>query len=178
MATELDFCRHLLQKFLGFWNSNKAPYLEVFLQPVDEVRDNAPGYYETVPEPMDLATMGTKLTNGLYVDASAFKADFDLIITNCHLYNVDDKAFVKKHADRLERELEWEWSGMTKWMTAERRRLSQAVPAPPPAALATASTTTTVAATTSAAAAAASAAPMAPNASTSGSERYVLWSPT
>jgi transcription initiation factor TFIID subunit 2 len=164
MATELDFCRHLLQKFLGFWNSNKAPYLEVFLQPVDEVRDNAPGYYETVPEPMDLATMGTKLANGLYVDASAFKADFDLIITNCHLYNVDDKAFVKKHADRLERELEWEWSDMAKWMTTERRRLRQVVPAPPPA-LATASTTTT---------AAAAAAPMAPNASTSGSERYVL----
>ena len=113
---------------------------------------------------MDLATMGNKLTNGLYVDASAFKADFDLIIANCHLYNVDDKAFVKKHADRLERELEWEWSDMAKWMTTERRRLRQVVPAPPPA-LATASTTTT---------AAAAAAPMAPNASTSGSERYVL----
>jgi transcription initiation factor TFIID subunit 2 len=170
MATELDFCRHLLQKFLGFWNSNKAPYLEVFLQPVNEVRDNAPGYYETVPEPMDLATMGTKLTNGLYVDASAFKADFDLIITNCHLYNVGDQDFVKKHADRLERELEWEWSDMAKWMTTERRRLRQGVPVPPPA-LATASTTTTVAATTSATAAAA---PTAPSASTSGSERYVL----
>jgi hypothetical protein len=173
MATELDFCRYLLQKFLGFWNSSRAPYLGVFLQPVDEVQDDAPGYYGAVKQPMDLATMGTKLTNGLYVDAAAFKADFDRIVTNCRLYNVGDQDFVKKHADRLERELEWEWSGMTKWMTAERRRTRQAALVPPPA-LATASTTTTSVATTSVAAAPS----MAPSASDSGSGRYVSRFPT
>lgn len=110
---------------------------------------------------MDLDTIGDKLRNGLYANATASKADFDLMINNCRRYDVGDQDFVKKHGDRLVKEFNWEWSDMAKWMTMERRRLRQAVPAPPPT-LATASTT------------AATAAPMALSASTSGSERYVL----
>jgi hypothetical protein len=69
MASELEFCRHLLTKFEAFWQSNKAPYLGPFRQLVDEVHDNVPEYYNTVDEPMDLALMSVKLTNGLYGNA-------------------------------------------------------------------------------------------------------------
>jgi hypothetical protein len=65
MASELDFCRHLLTKFEAFWTHDKALYLGPFRQPVNEVRDNAPGYYTTVRSPMDFSLMDVKLTNGL-----------------------------------------------------------------------------------------------------------------
>jgi hypothetical protein len=168
MATELDFCRHLLDKFDAFWESNKAPFLEVFLQPVDEVNDMAPGYNAMIDEPMDLSTMDTKLTNGLYADAQAFKADFDLMMANCRLYNAGNEAFVRRYPDRFERDFEWEWREMGRWMTAERRRLRTAATAP---------TTAPVIAPTAPTAPTAASAPAsapAPSASSSGSERYVI----
>jgi hypothetical protein len=175
MATELDFCRYLLDKFHAFWESNKAPYLEPFLQPVDEVNDFAPGYYTTVEQPMDLSTMRTKLTNGLYADAAAFEADFVLMMQACRLYNAGNEAFVRKSADRFEKDFEWEWSGMGKWMTAERRKLRTAAAAPTtthttaPATAPTAPTAPTATITPAVAAPA-----PAPSASSSGSERYVF----
>ncbi|KAH0365825.1 hypothetical protein KCU65_g5860, partial [Aureobasidium melanogenum] len=125
MATELDFCVHLLKKFLKFWETNKTPYLEIFLDPVDEVDDNAPGYYTTITSPIDLATMATKLNNGAYSDAQAFKKDFDLMIKNCHDYNGGNPDFIKKYADRFVKEFEWEWSEMGRWMSTTRRKLAR-----------------------------------------------------
>jgi transcription initiation factor TFIID subunit 2 len=171
MATELDFCRYLLDKFHAFWESNKAPYLEPFLQPVDEVNDFAPGYYAMVRQPIDLSTMRIKLTNGLYADAAAFEADFVLMMKACRLYNAGNEAFVRKYADRFEKDFEWEWSGMGKWITAERRKLRAAAAAP---------TTTHTTAPTAPTAPTATIAPgvaapaPAPSASSSGSERYVI----
>lgn len=115
-----------MQKFLGFLRQGKAPFLGVFLDPVDEVEDDAPGYYGIIKKPMDLTTMNDKLSNGLYANAAAFKADFDRIIKNCRKYNAGNKAFVKAHGDRLERELEWEWAYMGEWLAKERRRARQA----------------------------------------------------
>lgn len=153
MATELDFCTHLLEKFLKFWDTNKAPYLEIFLDPVDEVEDNAPGYYTIIDSPMDLATMATKLENGDYTNAQGFKVDFDRMIQNCRDYNIENPDFVKKYADRFAREFEWEWREMRKWMSTKRRKLAREA-----AARASASSATT----------------NGPNASTSGNERCVL----
>ncbi|CAD0098795.1 unnamed protein product [Aureobasidium mustum] len=68
MATELDFCRSLLEKFLKFYDANKAPYIEIFLEPVDEIADDAPGYYTKIKRPMDITTMATNLNNGAYID--------------------------------------------------------------------------------------------------------------
>ncbi|KAG9586990.1 hypothetical protein KCU77_g4315, partial [Aureobasidium melanogenum] len=152
MATELDFCIHLLEKFLKFWETNKAPYLEIFLDPVDEVEDHAPGYYAEISRPMDLSTMATKLVNRAYTDALAFKADFNLMIQNCRDYNSEDPNFIKKYADRFVKEFEWEWSEMRKWQTTERRKLAREA-----AAQASAPSVTTA----------------APATSTSGNERYV-----
>jgi transcription initiation factor TFIID subunit 2 len=183
MASELDFCRHLLTKFEAFWINNKAPYLGPFRRPVDEVRDNAPDYYTTVKSAMDLSLMDVKLNNGLYSDARAFKADFDLMMANCRLYNAGNGAFVRRFADRFERDFEWEFSEMRKWMTAERRKLRAITTA---ATTATATNTAPNAPTTAAITAPASAPTTAPNAvsapaaapapsvSSSGSERYVI----
>ncbi|KAG9567650.1 hypothetical protein KCU71_g3481, partial [Aureobasidium melanogenum] len=145
MSTELDFCVHLLVKFRKFWETNKAPYLEIFLDPVDEVEDHAPGYYAEIGRPMDLATMDTKLGNGAYADALAFKADFDLMIQNCRTYNKDNPEIRKKYADRFAREFEWEWSEMGRWMSTRRRKLAReaAAPASAPSATAAAPTTST-----------------------------------
>lgn len=171
MATELDFCNYLLQKLLGFEREGKAPFLEVFLQPVDEVAHNAPGYYRTITKPMDLDTMATKLRNGRYIDAAAFKADFDQIIENCRVYNHDNKAFVNAHADRLEKEIEWEWQFMGKWLSKERRRAGQAGTVLAPTA---APAIATSAPAPSATVTAGTAPTNAVSASTSGEERYVI----
>lgn len=125
MASELDFCVHLLEKFLKFWETNKAPYLEIFLDPVDEVEDHAPGYYAMISSPMDLATMATKLEAGSYADAQAFKKDFYLMIQNCKTYNQASPDFIKKYADRFVKEFEWECSEMGKWMSTTRRKLAR-----------------------------------------------------
>ncbi|KAH0376691.1 hypothetical protein KCU92_g9672, partial [Aureobasidium melanogenum] len=142
MTTELDFCVHLLVKFRKFWETNKAPYLEIFLDPVDEVEDHAPGYYAQIGRPMDLATMDTKLGNGAYADALAFKADFDLMIQNCRDYNKDPN-FIKKYADRFVKEFDWEWSEMGRWMSTERRKLAREAAAPVSAPSATTAAPTT-----------------------------------
>jgi len=180
MATELDFCNHLLQKLLGFERDGKAPFLRAFLQPVDEVENNAPDYYSTIKDPMDLDTMATKLANGLYADAAAFKADFDLIVSNCRLYNHDDKAFIEKYADRLERQIRWEWKDMGDWLAKERRRARQAgtVLAPmattAPTIAASAPTAAPTITTTAPAPSSVAASINGASASTSGAERYVM----
>jgi transcription initiation factor TFIID subunit 2 len=180
MATELDFCRYLWNKFEAFWDNDKAPYLGPFRQPVNEVRDNAPDYYTTVKSPMDLSLMDVKLTNGLYADARAYKADFDLMMANCRLYNADNHAFITRFADRFERDFEWEFSEMNKWMTTERRKLRAITAATATAATIAAPSAPTTAATTAPPpttapnAVPAPAAAPAPSVSSSDSERYVI----
>jgi hypothetical protein len=165
MATELGFCLHLLQKFTAFWQNNKAPYIEPFLQPVNEANDNAPGYYAQIRQPMDISTMRARFNNGLYTDAAAFKTDFVLMIDNCRAYNKDNQAFVKRYADRFVREFDWEWDLMCEWLAKESRRLRTAAPAPGP--MVSAPTAAPIAASAPASA-------PAPSASSSGSERYVI----
>lgn len=54
----------------------------------------APGYSETVTNPMDFGTMRKKTQNGVYGSgssaAAALYADFLLVFDNCRLYNTDD----------------------------------------------------------------------------------------
>jgi transcription initiation factor TFIID subunit 2 len=176
MATELDFCRYLWNKFEAFWDKGKAPYLEPFRQPVDEVRDNAPDYYTTIRTPVDLRLMDVKLRNGLYADARAYKADFERMMANCRLYNVKDPAFIRTYADRFERDFEWEFREMNKWMTTKRRELRATTTAATtiaPNAPTTAATTAPAPTTAPNAVSAPTAAP-APSVSSSDSERYVI----
>ncbi|KAJ3115129.1 hypothetical protein HDU96_001141 [Phlyctochytrium bullatum] len=57
----------------------------IFLDPVD--RAMYPDYYEKIRHPMDLKTMLSKATEGLYTSFPQLEADFRLMITNCLTYN-------------------------------------------------------------------------------------------
>lgn len=144
MASELAFCLHLVDKYLGLWLKGRADFVGPFREAVNEVQDNAPGYYAIISEPMDLDTMRNKLTSGLYVDAQAFKADFNTMINNCHTYNHErDPEFVKQYADRFVKELDWDWKDMGRWMSTKRRELARQAAAPAPSAPAAAPITGT-----------------------------------
>lgn len=59
-----------------------------FIDPVEE--DYAPNYYSVVRKPMDLQRMEDKLDAGEYQTFKRFRADFQLIVENCQLYNGKD----------------------------------------------------------------------------------------
>ncbi|KAG9747719.1 hypothetical protein KCU73_g7277, partial [Aureobasidium melanogenum] len=146
MASELDFCLHLVDKYLGLWFKGRANFVGPFREPVDEVQDNAPGYYTEIKSPMDLATMRNKLASGLYTDAQGFKADSNTMIKACRDYNNENNPeFVKQYADRFVKELDWDWREMGRWMSTKRRKLVReaAAPASAPSATTDASTTGT-----------------------------------
>ena len=74
----------------------------VFAEPVSE--EEAPGYFEVVSDPMDLATMKLRVENGDYGEgskaASKLYKDFLLMFENCAAYN-DDEGEVLEEAARL-----------------------------------------------------------------------------
>lgn len=47
-------------------------------------------YFEIIKNPIDLNTMGIKLSQGMYKDRFAFEADFRLMIRNAKTYNSPD----------------------------------------------------------------------------------------
>lgn len=63
------------------------PLSALFMNPVDPVRDDAPGYYEKVKNPITLPEVKKKLTDNLYKSTYDWKNDIDLIWSNAILYN-------------------------------------------------------------------------------------------
>lgn len=58
-----------------------------FSMPVDAEKLNVPTYYEVVENPMDLQTMEKKLHNSEYKSPKSVLDDFNLILSNCILFN-------------------------------------------------------------------------------------------
>lgn len=58
-----------------------------FSMPVDAEKLNVPTYYEIVKNPMDLQTMEKKLHNSEYKSPKEVLDDFNLILSNCILFN-------------------------------------------------------------------------------------------
>jgi hypothetical protein len=54
---------------------------------VDPVALDLPDYWEVVKRPMDLGTIGDKLSSGQYAKVSQFLDDLELVWSNCLLYN-------------------------------------------------------------------------------------------
>lgn len=96
---DLKACRTALQKLKSSKHSN------LFLQPVDPVRDRAPkyvctrypfhtqtdghnSYFEIIKNPMDISAMTAKLEAGMYKERFGFEADFRLMIRNAKTYNM------------------------------------------------------------------------------------------
>ncbi|CAN6674517.1 bromodomain-containing factor 1 [Trichomonascus vanleenenianus] len=61
-----------------------------FLQPVDAVKLNVPTYYELIKTPMDLSKIDKKLQAEEYQSVDEFRADMDLIVSNCVYFNGPD----------------------------------------------------------------------------------------
>ena len=85
-----------------------------FLKPVDPVNDNAPNYLDVVKNPMDFNTITDKLASRVYEKVSEFKADMELVFTNCKLYNKMEDNIVRQAGDELEDvfKLSWENHGV------------------------------------------------------------------
>ncbi|XP_035806974.2 bromodomain and PHD finger-containing protein 3 isoform X2 [Amphiprion ocellaris] len=64
---------------------------QIFAQPVD-IKE-VPDYLEFISEPMDFATMCLKLEAHAYRSVTDLEADFNLMVSNCLLYNAKDTVF-------------------------------------------------------------------------------------
>ncbi|XP_072305727.1 bromodomain and PHD finger-containing protein 3 isoform X2 [Eucyclogobius newberryi] len=64
---------------------------QIFAQPVNI--EEVPDYPEFINQPMDFSTMYSKLNNHLYRSVSDLEADFNLMVSNCLLYNSKDTVF-------------------------------------------------------------------------------------
>ncbi|XP_077569613.1 bromodomain and PHD finger-containing protein 3 isoform X2 [Stigmatopora nigra] len=84
----------------------------IFAEPVN-IKE-VPDYMEFISHPMDFSTMRTKLENHIYRSVADLEADFNIMVSNCLLYNNKDTVFhraalrlrdlggaVLRHAQRL-----------------------------------------------------------------------------
>ncbi len=75
-----------------FKKVEKIDRYSVFAEPVSD--NDAPDYSDIVKNPIDLATMNSKLESGIYGEgkeaAAKLYSDFLLMFDNCRLYNEDD----------------------------------------------------------------------------------------
>uniref|UniRef100_A0A8C6T375 Bromodomain and PHD finger containing, 3b n=1 Tax=Neogobius melanostomus TaxID=47308 RepID=A0A8C6T375_9GOBI len=65
--------------------------IQIFAQPVN-IKE-VPDYLEFISKPMDFSTMRSKLENHLYRSVPDLEADFNLMVSNCLLYNSKDTVF-------------------------------------------------------------------------------------
>lgn len=68
---------------------------EIFLQPIDPIKDNIPKYLDIIKNPMDLKTMKTKLNRRYYHTFHDFKKDIDQIVWNCMTFNAGNDYYLK-----------------------------------------------------------------------------------
>lgn len=106
MPIQTKKCRQLLQTL------KKLPEASFFLRPVDPVLDGAPTYYEEISNPMDLGTMEKKTTDGKYSTMGEFRADMELIFSNCRKFNPPNTV-PTQYADTLQQAFEQEWHTAT-----------------------------------------------------------------
>ncbi|XP_076597361.1 bromodomain and PHD finger-containing protein 3 isoform X1 [Chaetodon auriga] len=64
---------------------------QIFAQPVD-IKE-VPDYLEFISQPMDFSTMLSKLEGHAYRSVSDLETDFNLMVSNCLLYNAKDTVF-------------------------------------------------------------------------------------
>ncbi|KAB5572229.1 hypothetical protein GE09DRAFT_1054376 [Coniochaeta sp. 2T2.1] len=78
-------------KHVSSWNMPclrcfKEPLVRPFRNPVDPEIDGAPGYFEKITNPMDLATMKCKMDLGEYASDQEFIKDMRQMFANCRTY--------------------------------------------------------------------------------------------
>ncbi|XP_037355286.1 bromodomain testis-specific protein isoform X2 [Talpa occidentalis] len=94
-----------LQKFVlkALW---KHSFSWPFQQPVDAVKLKLPDYYTIIKNPMDLNTIKKRLEHKYYMKASECIEDFNMMFSNCYLYNKpgDDIVLMAQALEKLFRQ--------------------------------------------------------------------------
>ncbi|KAF1350156.1 Bromodomain-containing protein [Delphinella strobiligena] len=121
----LKFCDHILEEFR---KPRSHKLTAAFLLPVDPVALNIPMYFKIVKRPMDLQTMTNKLKTGHYGTADEFKADFELMLENCFLFNPPGN-IVYDQGKELQAAFEREWSKKDAWIKKNTPQSQRASPA-------------------------------------------------
>ena len=111
---ELKFCQHVMNELL---KPKYAHYAFPFLVPVDPVALNIPHYHKLIKHPMDLGTVGSKLSHGQYENAKEFEADIRLIFQNCYKFNPSSEP-VHGLGKSLEAVLDEKWAEKARWIDA------------------------------------------------------------
>lgn len=111
---ELKFCQHVMNELLKPKHQHIA---FPFLLPVDPVALNIPHYHKVIKNPMDLGTVGTKLSRGQYENAKEFEADIRLIFSNCYKFNPDTDP-VHAMGNNLEAVFDEKWAEKSRWIEA------------------------------------------------------------
>ncbi|CUV05511.1 unnamed protein product [Cryptosporidium hominis] len=65
----------------------KDPNFELFIYPIDPVRDGCLDYFEVIKTPMDLITVSNKLLDDQYKNINEIFQEIELIFSNCREYN-------------------------------------------------------------------------------------------
>ncbi|KAJ3023761.1 hypothetical protein HKX48_001289 [Thoreauomyces humboldtii] len=101
-AADQKACARLIKRLQSF------PAAAVFLTPVDPVALNIPQYRVVVKRPMDLGTVYKNLERGAYGSPEDMKADIDLVLSNCFLFNAPGD-WVYQQGKTIEAEVAKEW---------------------------------------------------------------------
>ncbi|KAJ1971125.1 hypothetical protein H4R35_005450, partial [Dimargaris xerosporica] len=80
-ALNTKLCLKVVKRLKGHKGS------AVFLHPVDPVAQGVPHYFDVVKHPMDLSTIEDKLRRSVYHRNEDVKADVELILHNCFIFN-------------------------------------------------------------------------------------------
>lgn len=102
---QIDFIFELLDNELP-----NRPEYKLFKRAVDPDRDGAPDYYQVISTPMCFETIKQKVTEKLYENADALKADFDLIFDNAMKYTPNPTHDVHRAAKRMKHFIDQLWS--------------------------------------------------------------------
>lgn len=111
---ELKFSQHVMNEL------SKPKYQHVafpFKTPVDPVALNIPHYHKLIKVPMDLGTVGSKLSHGQYENAKEFEADVRLIFQNCYKFNPPTDP-VHGMGKQLEAIFDEKWAEKARWIEA------------------------------------------------------------
>lgn len=115
--------------------TQKGNNIQFFLEPVSPKQ--AADYYQIIKKPMDLGTVGKKLSKGghrEYTDPMQFRDDMRLIWRNCSVYNAADSLVGKAglfFSEKFEREWskhmledKWQQAQLAKQLAAQVSKLS------------------------------------------------------
>ncbi|XP_014919914.1 bromodomain testis-specific protein [Acinonyx jubatus] len=101
LTNQLQYLQKVVLKAL--WRHN---FSWPFQQPVDAVKLKLPDYYAIIKTPMDLNTIKKRLEHKYYMKASECIEDFNIMFSNCYLYNKpgDDIVLMAQALEKLFRQ--------------------------------------------------------------------------